>query len=328
MKQVSVSVGLLVLAVSTQGIAQEFVPLIRGTEPIEAFGFAVQAPQGAHWFVNPSGDGHFVAFYRQVGKVRRWHTEVAAVRTNWILDCEDHEGCLDRAAELAGAGVEGLEVTTLEFSKEGVDEPTCRWMERIEDDRRPGGPRLEARVSGLFCSHPDDPNLILQAAVSERFKKGKHPTDDFASNAKSFADTFEFRPLAVTVASVVEVGEGSGYLEPANGSLWIHGWQSVHQLDLESRRIKHRFKSPSERVFPIAYDSELIWFAARDEQRLLAVRPPDGAVQTKINLPIRPYATKAGFGSLWVTPDKETSVVRVDPTSGRIIAEFEVGKGQ
>ena len=205
MKRVGVSVGLLVLAISTPSVAQNLVPLGHQSQPFEAFGFAIKAPQGTDWFVHPAGEDHVVAFYRYVGKRKDRHTVVAAVKAYWVSDCKDHESCLQKAAERASAGIEKIRVTKLELSKEGVDESTCRWMEKIEDDQRSKQKPLEVRVSGLFCTHPDEPKLVLQPAISERFKKGENPTADLTSNAKSFVETFEFRPIETTVASVVDV---------------------------------------------------------------------------------------------------------------------------
>ena len=58
----------------------------------------------------------------------------------------------------------------------------------------------------------------------------------------------------------IDLGEGSGYIEPGNGSLWIHGMKSVYRFDLKSRQAESRFKSTS-RVLPIVYDSESVWIA-------------------------------------------------------------------
>jgi streptogramin lyase len=319
MKSLEVCAGLVVLLANLPSVG-----LAQASGLSEGFGFAVAAPQGADWTANPDpAKIPFVAFFKYIGDPADQHTVLAAVRTSWVTDCDDHETCLAKAEAVAG---EGPGVTKYELSKEGVDRPTCQWLEQIEEDRRSKKNSLEVHVSGLFCTHPDEPRLIVQATLSERLKKGQRSTSDFKANARAFVNRFEFRPIAATVTSIVEVGEGSGYIEPASGSLWIHGREFIHRLDLRSRDVERRFRSTSD-VLSIASAADSVWISNGSKRQLLRLRPLDGVVQAKIDLPVRPYTVKKGFGSLWITPYKKTSVMRLDPRSGEVIAEIEVGKG-
>ncbi len=322
---VVVAFAVTLTAVGIPGVAQEPETPRRG-ELREAFGFAIKAPGGTGWRVNPAGDDHRVGYVRMLGKRKDQHTGVAAVAVHWIPDCSDHETCLGKAVELASAAVGGVEVTRLELSAEGVSEPTCRRMEKLEDDRRSSKKPLAVRVSGLLCTHPDEPKLVLEPAYSERYRKGRSASAGFEGARDSFVDTFEFRPIAVTVASIVDVGEASGYVESAGGSLWIHGHATVYQLDLARRRVEPRFTSPS-RQYPFVYKGESIWMPYGDKPQLVRLRASDGTVQATIELSVEPYTTKQGFGSLWVTPYRKASLVRVDPASGEVVAEIPVGPG-
>jgi YVTN family beta-propeller protein len=112
---------------------------------------------------------------------------------------------------------------------------------------------------------------------------------------------------------VVTVRVGDPQVMVAGGC----GPDSVHSFMFDTL-LNRRCDLPSS----VAGDARSVWAADNAARGLARIDPATNQVVQRIALNVDPFAIALGFGSLWVTAyfNDPHEVLRVDPTSGRILA--------
>jgi YVTN family beta-propeller protein len=120
-------------------------------------------------------------------------------------------------------------------------------------------------------------------------------------------------PATNRVAATVTIGDPQ--VMQAHGC----GVDSVHSLMWDSL-LYRRCSLPSA----LASDGRSVWAADNAAQGLARIDPRTNRVVQRISIGADPFAIAWGFGSLWVTSyfQDPQEVLRVDPTSGRVLAEI------
>lgn len=329
-----ISIALLLLALTSAGVAQEVISLQDPDQRRQMYGFSILPPKGSGWFVVPQFEGHSFALGRDPGRkaAKKGHTAVASVGFIWLQGCQSGDECLQHGiAEMrrGGEGIIGAEDTrtvSLETSKENVPYPTCVRFTAVQETPV-RGKTFEAAAAGLLCTHPEEPRLFLGVQYSERFRKGEKPIYSVAEEAKSFWEGFRFEPISgPRVASWVKLGPAVAGIAVGADRLWVQHRANISRIEVESGMPAETFSSGAD-GWALAYGAGALWVGHSAEHRLTRLDPDKGTVVATIPLPGQATAITEAFGSIWAMVPGSGILARVDPRTNTLVARISTGQG-
>jgi YVTN family beta-propeller protein len=112
--------------------------------------------------------------------------------------------------------------------------------------------------------------------------------------------------------------QGAGWLAAGPGAMWAGSSHAISRIDPGTGRLRPH---ASTAWGPMAFGSGSLWVLGRGVERL---SPATMRRQAQIDLPGGYIRVAAGLGSVWVSDDESTDVIRVDPARDAIARTYDV----
>jgi virginiamycin B lyase len=185
---------------------------------------------------------------------------------------------------------------------------------------------------------PDPPITPLEDVGAGSIEVRPHPDWIIAIDGRVWVTGVEpgigvFEPgTGRRVGSVALTGGLCGAPDEGFGSVWFPacGPSVIHRVSLATQHVTASIplELPPAGEFTIGAGEGGVWAVVEHQPascRLIRVDPATDRVDDMFALPPGAVSVRAGHGSLWVACPTEDRVLRVDPRSGELTAEFTTG---
>lgn len=192
------------------------------------------------------------------------------------------------------------------------------------------GPRLSRRTAALALAV--SAAVFLAVAATVVFELSRGGSAGLASLAPNSAGVID--PGRGRVVAQIPTGVRPGPLVSSAGAVWVANVadESISRIDPDTKALVRTISTGSpptglaasgERIWVSGRDSSLSWIDPQFNQltrTITRLGDPD-FYRNPLN-----HDLAAGFGSIWMA-DPIGRVVRVDPSTGRIVSSVDVGRG-
>ena len=119
---------------------------------------------------------------------------------------------------------------------------------------------------------------------------------------------------------------GGGYLWITNpATVRAKGTETVSRFDLRSREVVSTHAVGKTPIFT-TFGFGSVWVSNYDDDTVSVISPGSTSAET-IRVEDGPLGIATGFGSVWVVCYWRQQLLRIDPSSRRVVARIEIGRG-